>query len=352
MQARSTHKKVTINDVADLAGVSAMTVSRVIRNKGNISPETRAQVKRIINELKYEPLSSARNLSGAFSRTISIVIPDFKELRQLRHGYEYEYALLVGALNICKVFDYAVNIVEIRVPEDVNLLVKRVLNRQVGGYIVAAPTTEYADLLKTLQEHELVFSTISAYSSEHSDLVVVANERQATRDMAQQMLDLGHRRIAFVGGVDNQRATTERQAGFLDAINNHTDPSSIAFSIHNCNPFFEDGYRTGLYLLSNAERPSAIQCLTDDIAAGVISAANKLSIRLPAELSICGFDNFGLARKISPALTTAVLPAEEMAEVATLQIIEALEGKCKKAMSALNCEVITRESVASVAKHR
>ncbi len=233
MRAKSLHNKVTINDVAELAGVSAMTVSRVIRNKGNIAPETRAQVKRIIDELNYEPLSSARNLSGAYSRTISIVIPDSKELRQLRHGYEYEYALLVGALNICKVFDYAVNIVETRTADDIDLLVKRVLNRQVGGYIVAAPTTEYSGLLKTLQEHKLIFSTISSHSTEHSDLVVIANEREATRNMTQKILDLGHRNIAFVGGVENQRASTERQAGFTEAIENHSDRSDIAFSVHN-----------------------------------------------------------------------------------------------------------------------
>lgn len=347
MRAKSLHNKVTINDVAELAGVSAMTVSRVIRNKGNIAPETRAQVKRIIDDLNYEPLSSARNLSGAYSRTISIVIPDSKELRQLRHGYEYEYALLVGALNICKVFDYAVNIVETRTADDIDLLVKRVLNRQVGGYIVAAPTTEYGGLLKTLQEHKLIFSTISSHSTEHSDLVVIANEREATRNMTQKILDLGHRNIAFVGGVENQRASTERQAGFIEAIENHPDRSDIEFLIHNCNAFFEDGYQTGLDLLSTPKRPTAVQCLTDDIAAGVISAANKLSIRLPAELSICGFDNFGLARKISPSLTTAVLPAEEMAEAAALQVIEALEGKCNQAIKMLDCEVIVRESVAS-----
>jgi LacI family transcriptional regulator len=346
MRANSPHNKVTIIDVAVQAGVSAMTVSRVIRNRGNISPETRAHVKRIINELQYEPLSSARNLSGAFSRTISIVIPDSKVLRQLRHGYEYEYALLVGALNICKVFDYAVNIIEIQTVDDIELLVKRVLSRQVGGYIVAAPATEFGDLLKTLQEYELTFSTISAFTPVNSDLVVIANERQATRDITQKMLNLGHQNISFIGGINNQRATTERQAGFIEAIQNHPDQSRIKYSIHNCNAFFEDGYQIGLDLLSSGNRPTAIQCLTDDIAAGVISAANKLAIRLPAELSIGGFDNFGLARKISPSLTTAVLPAEEMAEAAALQLIEALEGKCKQAISALDCEVIVRDSVA------
>jgi LacI family transcriptional regulator len=93
-------------------------------------------------------------------------------------------------------------------------------------------------------------------------------------------------------------------------------------------------------------RPTAIQCLTDDIAAGVIAAAQELEIDLPNELSICGFDNFGLARKISPALTTAHLPAEEMAEMATRQVISALERKDQDNEVVLVCDVILRSSLA------
>ncbi len=340
------HTKVTINDVAERAGVSAMTVSRVIRNKGNIAPETREHVKRIIDELNYEPLSSARNLSGAYSRTIGIVIPDSRDLRQLRHGYEYEYALLVGSLNICKQFDYAVNIVEMGLSDDPAQLVRKVLKRQVGGYIVAAPATEYSNLMRTLKEQNVIFSAISPNEAADIDLLVLADEKAATFSIAQRMLELGHRDLAFVGGLDHHRATTQRQAGFIQAIQAHEDTASIRYAVENCDAVFEAGYEVGMRLLSRQRRPSAIQCLTDDIAAGVMSAANRLNIRLPGELSIAGFDNFGLARKLSPALTTAVLPAEEMAEAATLQVIEALEGRCLKATRTLDCDVITRESMA------
>lgn len=348
MHGKNTLSKVTIYDVAERAGVSAMTVSRVLRNKGNIAPETREHVKKIIKEMNYEPLSSARNLSGAFPRTIGIVVPDAKELKEFRHGYEYEYGLLIGALNLSKDYDFSVNIIEIRDSTDISLLVKKVLARQVGGYIVPAPVTEYPELLNTLRDQKIIFSAVSPFDSERYDLVVVGDERKATRLLAEELISLGHRKIDFVGGIGNHRATFQRQLGFMDAIKSNINSTSIEYSVHNCSPFFEDGFEAGIRLLSKKDRPTAVQCLTDDIAAGLIAAANKLKINLPGQLSITGFDNFGLARKISPALTTAILPAEEMGEAAALQVIEALEGRSYSAEKLLDCSVLIRESIAKV----
>lgn len=337
--------KITIKEVAEKSGVSAMTVSRVIRNQGHIAEETKKRILQVIEELGYIPLQSARNLSGSFPRVIGIVIPSYKELRKLRQGYEYEYALLMGALNICNQFGYAVNILEIRNANDVQNLVKRIGSRQIGAYIVAAPATEYPGLSKTLKDNSIIFSTISANNLASSDLKVLADERAATYKMARSMIEMGHQRLAFVGGSNKQRATKERQKGFTDAIQ-ECDSQKIHYEIYQCGVFFEDGYRQGLEVLRLKNRPTAIQCLTDDIAAGVIAAAQELEIDLPNELSICGFDNFGLARKISPALTTAHLPAEEMAEMATRQVISALERKDQDNEVVLACDVILRSSLA------
>jgi LacI family transcriptional regulator len=337
--------KITIKEVAEKSGVSAMTVSRVIRNQGHIAEETKKRILQVIEELGYIPLQSARNLSGSFPRVIGIVIPSYKELRKLRQGYEYEYALLMGALNICNQFGYAVNILEIRNANDVQNLVKRIGSRQIGAYIVAAPATEYPGLSKTLKDNGIIFSTISANNPASSDLKVLADERAATYKMARSMIEMGHQRLAFVGGSNKQRATKERQKGFTDAIQ-ECDSQKIHYEIYQCGVFFEDGYRQGLEVLRLKNRPTAIQCLTDDIAAGVIAAAQELEIDLPNELSICGFDNFGLARKISPALTTAHLPAEEMAEMATRQVISALERKDQDNEVVLVCDVILRSSLA------
>ncbi len=337
--------KITIKEVAEKSGVSAMTVSRVIRNQGHIAEETKKRILQVIEELGYIPLQSARNLSGSFPRVIGIVIPSYEELRKLRQGYEYEYALLMGALNICNQFGYAVTILEIRNTSDVKTLVKRIGSRQIGAYIVAAPATEYPGLSKTLKDNAIIFSTISANNPASSELKVIADERTATYKMVRSMIDLGHQRFAFVGGSNKQRATKERQKGFTDAIQ-ECPTQKIQYEIYQCGVFFEDGYRQGLEVLRQKNRPTAIQCLTDDIAAGVIAAAQELGIDLPNELSICGFDNFGLARKISPALTTAHLPAEEMAEMATRQVIRALERKEQAAEVVLACDVIIRSSVA------
>jgi LacI family transcriptional regulator len=336
--------KITIKEVAEKSGVSAMTVSRVIRNQGHIAEDTKIRILKVIQELGYVPLQSARNLSGSFPRVIGIVIPSYEELRKLRQGYEYEYALMMGALSICNEFGYAVTILEIRNTHDVKTLVKRITSRQIGAYIVAAPATEYSGLCKTLKDNDIIFSTISAYNPGSSNLKVVADERKATYKMVRSMIELGHQRLAFVGGSKKQRATQERQKGFMDAMEEFSSVK-LNYEIYQCGVFFEDGYREGINVLRQKNRPTAIQCLTDDIAAGVITAAHDLGIDLPNELSICGFDNFGLARKISPALTTAHLPAEEMAEMATRQVIRALERKEQDEEIVLTCDVILRSSV-------
>ena len=341
-------QKITIKEVAQMSGVSAMTVSRVIKNQGYIAESTKNRILQVIDALGYVPLQSARNLSGSYPRVIGIVIPSYIELRKLRQGYEYEYALMMGALNICNEFGYAVTILEIRNENDVKMLVKRITSRQIGAYIVAAPATEYPGLSRTLKENEIIFSTISAFNDEESILIVKADERSATYKMVKSMLEMGHKRLAFIGGTKNQTATIERQQGYVDAIteNSHV---KIYSEIYQAGVFFEDGYREGLKILKKKNRPTAIQCLTDDIAAGVIAAANELGIQLPSELSICGFDNFGLARKTTPALTTAHLPAEEMAEMAARQVIKALEKKDQGHAVLFNCDVIFRSSTSNLA---
>jgi LacI family transcriptional regulator len=341
----NTSQKITIKEVAEKSGVSAMTVSRVIRNQGHIADETKEKVLQVIQELGYVPLQSARNLSGSFPRVIGIVIPSYQEFRRLRQGYEYEYALMIGALNICNQFGYAVNILEIRDEQDVKMLVKRVTSRQIGAYIVAAPATEYPNLTKTLKDNDIIHSRISAYKYADSELVVMADEKAAAFKMTKALIDMGHEKFAFIGGASKHRASIERQQGFIDALENFGNKKT-KFKIYQSGVFFEDGHREALSILKMKDRPTAVHCLTDDIAAGVISAANELGFKLPEDLSICGFDNFGLARKISPSLTTAVLPAEEMAEMAAQQVICALEKKEQNERVVLNCEVIFRNSIA------
>lgn len=334
--------KVTIIEVARKAGVSVMTVSRVMRNHGSIAKETRELVLKTIDEMGYIPLQSARNLSSATPRVLGMIIPSSDGLRELRQGYEYEYALLIGALNTCNKHDYSVVIQEFRSNTDIQLLIRRVQSRQIGGYIIAAPASESANLVDTFIEHGITFSTISAYAK-HDGFSVAAHEREATYQMTKRLIDLGHRKLAFVGGMQAQRATRERQQGYSQAILERPD-LSIDSRIHQCGIFFEDGFREGVNILSQANRPTGIQCLTDDIAAGVIAAANTVGIDLPNGLSLCGFDNFGLARKISPPLTTAVLPAEEMAEVAAMQVINALEQRTQDNQILLDCPVVYRQS--------
>jgi LacI family transcriptional regulator len=102
----------------------------------------------------------------------------------------------------------------------------------------------------------------------------------------------------------------------------------------------------GREIFAKANRPTAIQCITDDMAAGIIAAAHERRLVLPEAMSVSGFDNFGLATRLYPALSTATLPLMKMAEAATRQVLDSLEGRKVKRLQRFACEVVLRDSIA------
>jgi LacI family transcriptional regulator len=109
---------------------------------------------------------------------------------------------------------------------------------------------------------------------------------------------------------------------------------------------FADGLEIGRKLLSRRQRPTAIQCITDDLAAGLVAAAHERNPPMPESLSISGFDNFGIATRIYPALSTATLPLLDMAAAVTRQVLDTLEGRETAPWLHFPCEVVLRQSVA------
>lgn len=338
--------KVTIRDVAGLAGVSAMTVTRVMRNESQISDATREAVQKAIKALNYEPLQSARNLSSTFAKVIGLVVPHMFDEVQNKAGYEYLAALHLGALQVCNQHDYALMLLQVNDADSVQRLVRRANARNVGGYVVAAPATEIPGLISTLKEFAIKHAALSPFDADASELTVLADEREAVKLLVLHMGSMGHRDVAFVGGGANIRAANERLTGYKDALKRLKIKTRKELVIPT-GLGFDEGLEAGRTLLRLDEPPTAIQCMTDDLAAGVIAAAHELGLRLPVDLSVTGFDDFGMARKMWPTLTTAHLPVEEMSAHATAQVIAALEGR-HTANQLFPCEVKLRHSVADI----
>lgn len=340
-------EKITIREVAALAGVSVMTVSRVLRNEPYVTEDKVQAVRAAIKELGYVPLQSARNLASSVPKALGLLVPREAGAIEDKTGYEYLSALHLGALSVCEERNYALVLVkgqrERRIAEDLVGFVRR---RQLGGFVIPAPATEVPGLLAALARNEVPFSAISPLRTERAPMWVAADERPAVRAMTARLIELGHRQIAFAGGGAT-RAGVERLAGFREA---HASAGLVVPERFVCTTgfAFEGGLEAGRALLGPARRPTAVVCANDDIAAGVLAVAHAKQLVLPAQLSVVGFDNSGLSQKTWPALSTVDLPIAAMAAQAVRQLIGALENGADPvpATAMLPCGLSWRDSVA------
>jgi LacI family transcriptional regulator len=339
------HEKVTIREVAAAAGVSRMTVTRVMRQDPLVSPATRQAVQEAIDRLGYEPLQAARNLGRGKPKVIGVIAQRPEDVVVLGLGYEYLTALHMGVLQVCNDADYGMMLFPASSDQTVERLVRRVRAKQVGGYVVAAPATDSPGLLKALRDNGIMFSAINPAAAVAADMTVCSDDRAAVRKMVEQMVTMGHRKIAFAGAGDHQRACRERLAGYMDALASAPGRAMKPIVLETKGIAFADGLALGRELFKSRSRPTAIQCITDDFAAGLIAAAHERRMVLPEEMSIAGFDNIGLAMRLYPALTTATLPVREMAMAATRQVIAVLEGREHTHLGDLECPVVARDSL-------
>lgn len=337
--------KITIREVAAHAGVSMQTVSRVMRNERYVGDATRAAVERAIAELNYAPLQSARNLSATVPRVIGLVMPHASEMHDSdRTGAEYLHGLHIGALQCCRERGYGLQFAVPGGRHGAADLVARVRSREVGGYVVPAPATEIEGLLAELKAQDIPYAAISPLQAPAGAAVVAADERSAVAALTRHLIELGHRRIAFAGGERSSRAGVERPAGYRLAMKEaglRVERGWVTMTGLG----YEAGHAAGERLLRDADRPSAFVSITDDAAAGVIAVAHELGLRLPDDLSVAGFNNVGLSRKIWPPLTTADLPVERMGALAAQQLIDRLErGVAPEPVPPMDCELLVRAS--------
>lgn len=343
-------EKITIREVAARAGVSVMTVSRVLRNEPYVTEDKCQAVRAAIKELGYVPLQSARNLASSVPKSIGLLVPREAGEIENKTGYEYLSALHLGALSVCEERNYALVLVkgqrERRIAEDLVGFVRR---RQLGGFVIPAPATEVAGLMTALAKNGVPFSAVSPLRTERAPLWVAADERPAVREITRRLIDLGHRQLAFAGG-GMSRAGVERLAGFKEAHEGAGLSVSERY-IHTTGFAFDGGLDAGRALLGLQKRPTAVVCANDDIAAGVLAIAHEKQLSLPAQLSVVGFDNSGLSQKTWPAMTTVDLPVAAMAAQAVRQLIATLEPGADPvpATAMLACTLSFRDSIAAPA---
>jgi len=305
--------RVRIEDVAKVAGVSMKTVSRVLNHEPNVSERTRLRVQSAVDKLQYRPLPSARILAGRRSYLVAMLFDN--------PSNNYLMEIEMGVLDACKSQHYHLMLapVDYDSRSAVAEVEALVIQLQVDGLVLTPPITDDPLVIARLRELEIPYSSVSA-KEENRGIGVMLDERGAVRAMLAHLVGQGHRRIAHITGHPAHGASEWRMAGYRDALEEAGlpyDPSLVVGGEFS----YDSGYEATLRLLALPQRPTAIFAANDDMAAGAICAIGEHGLSVPADISVCGFDDTPIARQIYPTLTTIRQPMREMGRLAALELL-------------------------------
>jgi LacI family transcriptional regulator len=307
--SRRTQNHVTINDVARRAGVSPMTVSRVMNDEKNVRDETRQAVLEAVRALNYVPNLAARKLASAEHVKIGVIYNN--------PSAAYLSAFLVGVLDESagKGAELLLVKCEAEGPDGraEQAAVRRLIDSGVTGVVLPPPLSESKTVRQALQTAGIATVGVATGRFPGDFSSVRVDDRAAAADMTRYLLGLGHRRIGFIKGHPNQTASAERLAGFEEALASVPEAEAMYAQGHFT---FPSGLAAAEALLDAPRRPTAVFASNDDMAAAVVSVAHRRGLDVPGDLTVVGFDDTAISTTLWPALTTVRQPVSEMAAAA------------------------------------
>lgn len=308
----------TIADVARIAGVSAMTVSRVINSESNVRPATREAVNAAIAELNYAPNPAARSLAGAGQLRIALLYSNPSA------GFLSEY--LVGSLEQAARSDVQLVVERCELGDHEIEVTQHLIDRGVDGVILSPPLCESGPVLELLAHAGMPTVLVATGTPPAEMLTVGIDNRGAAREMTAHVVAFGHRRIGFIIGDEKQSDSAQRLAGFRDAmaaVDLPVDEALIARGHYT----YRSGLEAAEQLLGADERPTAIFASNDDMAAATVAVAHRRGLDVPRDLTVVGFDDTTLSTAIWPELTTIRQPIADMSRAAVEMLVAAIRRK-------------------------
>lgn len=306
--------RVRIEDVAETAGVSMKTVSRVLNNEPNVSERTRQRVEAAVEKLRYRPLPSARVLAGRRSYLVAMLFDN--------PSSNYLMEIEMGILDACQAQHYNMMLAPL-VYDDADLVHKvesLVVQSQLDGVVLTPPLTDDAALLERLGTLGVPYSSVSA-KEQNRHVGVIVDEHGAVCALMAHLASLGHKRIAHIKGHPAHGASGWRLAGYREGLR-RAGLRYVAELVVDGEFSYESGHAAAMRLLDLPHPPTAMFAANDDMAAGAICAIFERGLSVPHDVSVCGFDDTPIACQIHPALTTIRQPTRDMGRLAGIELLK------------------------------
>mgnify|MGYP005811078401 CR=1 FL=1 len=315
---RRSRSAPTISDVAQAAGVSTMTVSRVINGAGNVKAGTLAAVDAAIARLNYSPNPAARSLAGARPARIGLLYSN--------PSAAYLSEFLVGILEQASLSHVQLVVEKCMAGSDELQVARRLIADGVDGILLPPPLCDSGPLLELMAQTATPCVVVASGRPAAGVSAVSIDDHAAAHAMTRHLLDLGHTRIAFITGNPDQTASSRRLEGYQAALTGRglrIDPALIAEGLFT--------YRSGLdaaeFLLRQPNPPTAIFASNDDMAAACVAVAHSQGLAVPGDLTVCGFDDTAMATTIWPELTTVRQPIGEMSRAALEFLVRQIKAR-------------------------
>ncbi len=323
-------------DVAKQAGVSQSTVSLVLNGKasGRVSTHTQEAVRRAAQDLGYQPSMAARTLRLGRTHVAALIIPDVSN--------PVFAAVLQGAEQAARLRDYTV--VQVSTGNDPDWqkrIVHALATHSIDGFILWALDLSDSTQRDLLRGNAVI---VDGYSPSFPSLLL--DIEHGASAALRHLLSLGHRRIAHLAAHIDVETFRVRQRAYELLLSEAGIPLRADY-LATADVNLEESCRAALDLLRRPEPPTAIYCDDDLMAAGVYTAARKLHLRLPADLSIVGFSDGLVAQLLDPALTTVAIPMMELGQRAMEILLTGLESELNPFVERIPLDFVVRESTAS-----
>ncbi|MFF2481324.1 LacI family DNA-binding transcriptional regulator [Paenibacillus sp. NPDC058071] len=327
-----------IKDVAKHAGVSVTTVSRVLNGEKYVKDDLKARVKKAIDELGYSPSHIARSLVRNKTNLIGVIVPDITSSF---------YSSILGSIEqSTNLNDYNLIVGNIAEDEDKEYKYLQVFKEmRVEGIIIMHEklNDETRELIGKLGV-PVIFSSVKPV--EQPFISVIIDDFHAAYDAACHLIELGHKRIAFIGG-DMRDVTSgqNRYIGYIQALKDHGIEVAKEY-IHFGDYKTPSGYEIMKQLLACAERPTAVFAVSDDMAVGAMNCIHDHGLSVPDDLSVMGFDGSQLTELVRPRLTSMEQPIQEMGKETVNVLLKLISGEQSVANSdvILKHKLVVRES--------
>ena len=317
---------ITIKDVAKLAGVSPSTVSRTCTNHPSISKQTKAKVRKAMQELGYEPNFQASNLASKNSRTIGIILPD-SEAEVYQNSFYLEAIRGIG--QFCNQKQYMNTLITGSNEKEVLQVIKTMLNSgRVDGFIVLYSKKD-DEVLEYLYDNGITYVLVGKASINPNQVIYIDNDNiQAAKEATDYLIQLGHEKIAFLGTDNSSMFIQDRKNGYMMSLMDHDIPVHPEYFLEQ--DFLRDDANASSdklrNLLLSENAPTAIMVSDDILAVALEKVLIELGIRVPEMLSIISFNNSLFAQLTNPPLTSVDINSYQLGIEAASQIINHIEN--------------------------